>query len=123
VSPFWDGSVEDVVNTMGWDKVRTVPIDGLDELSRRIDELRELTAAGRDPTAVEVVATGNWGLLDVREGWDAARLRDEAAGLAALGVDRIAMIICGDDPGAAEDTVRRLGEDLLLPVIEEKERG
>jgi hypothetical protein len=33
------------------------------------------------------------------------------------------MIICGDDPGAAEDTVRRLGEDLLLPVIEEKERG
>ena len=73
--------------------------------------------------AVEVVATGNWGLLDVREGWDAARLRDEAAGLAALGVDRVAMVICGDDPGAAENTVRRLGEELVLPVIEEKEQG
>ncbi|MBX6387749.1 MAG: LLM class F420-dependent oxidoreductase [Frankia sp.] len=119
-----DGWIAVLASDQMFRTMRTAPIEGLDELSRRIDELRELTAAaGRDPGAVEVVATGNWGLLDIRKGWYAARMREEAAELGELGVDRVVLVICGDDPGAAEDTVRRLGEELVLPALDEKERA
>jgi probable F420-dependent oxidoreductase len=94
--------------------MRTAPIPDLDALARAIDELRTLTAeAGRDADAVDVVVTGNWPLLDIRTGWDRARLSDDVAALAGLGVDRIVVIVCGDDPGAAEDTVRSVADQLI----------
>jgi len=94
--------------------MRTAPIGGLDELSRHIGELRTLTVEqGRPADAVEVVVSGNWPMLDVRRGWDTARLRDDVAALAERGVDRVVVVVCGDDPGAAEDTVRKLGEELV----------
>lgn len=93
--------------------MRTAPIPDLDALSRAIEELRTLTAeAGRDPDAVDVVVAGNWPLLDIRKGWDRARMADDVAVLAGLGVDRVVVTVCGDDPGAAEDTVRGLADDL-----------
>ncbi|HVW45200.1 MAG TPA: LLM class F420-dependent oxidoreductase [Amycolatopsis sp.] len=96
--------------------MRTVPIGGFDELARRIGELRELTVeTGRAADAVEVVVSGCWRMLDARHGWDTARLQDDVAALEARGVDRVVVTVCGDDAGAAEDTVRRIGEELVLP--------
>ncbi|WP_236791914.1 LLM class F420-dependent oxidoreductase [Amycolatopsis sp. GM8] len=95
--------------------MRTAPIDGFDELARRIEKLRELTEKeGRPADAVEVSVSGRWGMLDARRGWDTARIQDDVAALEARGVDRVVMVICGDDPGAAEDTVRRFGEEFAL---------
>ncbi|WP_218163803.1 LLM class F420-dependent oxidoreductase [Actinomadura madurae] len=96
--------------------MRTAPIDGIDELARRIEKLRELTQKeGRPADGVEVSISGRWGMLDIRRGWDTARIQDDVAALEARGVDRVVMVICGDDPGAAEDTVRRFGEEFALP--------
>lgn len=98
--------------------MRTAPIRGLDELSRHIEDLRTRTVEqGRPAEAVEVVVSGHWPMLDVRRGWDTARLRDDVAALAELGVDRVVVVICGDDAGAAEDTVRRLGEELVTQHV------
>jgi probable F420-dependent oxidoreductase len=97
--------------------MRTPPIADLDELSRYIDELRTLTVEeGRPAEAVETVVSGNWPMMDVRKGWETARLQDDVAELAGLGVDRLVIVVCGDDPGAAEETVRRLGEELVIPA-------
>lgn len=112
---YGDGWVALMADPRLYRTIRTAPIPDLDALSRKMAELRELTvAAGRDPAAVEVVATGNLPMFDARVGWDSARLADEVAVMAELGVDRTVLVICGDDPGAAEDTVRRLGEDLAV---------
>jgi probable F420-dependent oxidoreductase len=97
--------------------IRTVPMPDLDALGTAVDDLRERTvAAGREPSEVEAVISGNWPLLDVRRGWDAARLRDEAVALAERGFDRVVVVVCGDDPGAAEDTLLRLGDELVAPA-------
>ncbi|OBI44864.1 LLM class F420-dependent oxidoreductase [Mycobacterium sp. E796] len=94
--------------------MRTAPIDGFGELAKRIDTLRRSTVAhGRDAHAVEVVLSGHWPMLDVRRGWDSSRMRDEVAELTEMGVDRVVVIVCGDDPGASEDTVRRFGEEVI----------
>lgn len=96
--------------------MRTAPIDGIDELARRIEKLRELTEKeGRPADGVEVSISGRWGMLDIRRGWDTARIQDDVAALEACGVDRAVMVICGDDPGAAEDTVRRFGRNSPSP--------
>jgi probable F420-dependent oxidoreductase len=94
--------------------MRTAPINGFGELARRIDTLRTSTVAhGRDARTVEVVVSGHWPLLDVRHGWDSNRMRDEVAELNQMGVDRVVVLVCGDDPGASEDTVRRFGEEVI----------
>jgi probable F420-dependent oxidoreductase len=92
--------------------IRTRRIADLDALRADIAELRRLTEeAGRPP--VEVVVAGSWPMLDVRVGWDADARVAEVAELAAMGVDWMAMLTCGDDPAAAEDTVRCFGEDVV----------
>jgi probable F420-dependent oxidoreductase len=96
--------------------MRTARIPDLDALARGIEDLRRIAeAAGRDPDEVEVVVAGNWPMLDVRTGWDADRRLGDVAALADLGVDWLALLTCGDDPGAAEETVARFGEEVVLP--------
>jgi probable F420-dependent oxidoreductase len=96
--------------------MRTAPLSGLPALVDAIADLRERTEAnGRNPGAVEVIVAGRWPLLDVRIGWDAAQLREQADELADLGVDRAVLLVTGDDPGASEETVHRLGEELVRP--------
>ena len=95
---------------------RTAPVEDIRALVDAIDDLRCRAAdAGRDPKAIEVAVSGQWPLLDVRRGWDSTRMRDQLAELAEVGVDRVMAVVCGDDPGAAEDTVRRLGEEVVVP--------
>jgi probable F420-dependent oxidoreductase len=94
--------------------IRTAPMPDLDAVARNVDEVRTFAAtAGRAPGAVETVLGGNWPMLDVRKGWATDQLLEDVAALEAIGVDRVVLTICGDDPGAAEDTVRRFGADLI----------
>jgi probable F420-dependent oxidoreductase len=97
--------------------IRTRPMPDVETLRIRIDELRErIDAAGRDPKDVEIAVSGQWPMLDVRRGWDTdARLADVAA-LEELGVTWIVALTCGDDPAAAEDTVRAFGEQIVQPT-------
>lgn len=95
--------------------IRTRRVPDLAALRDGIEEVRELTdAAGRPP--VEIVVAGTWPMLDVRLGWDADQRLEQVAELAALGVDWMAMLTCGDDPAAAEETVRRFGEEVVQRV-------
>jgi probable F420-dependent oxidoreductase len=97
--------------------IRTVPIPDLASLKERIGRLRdEIDRAGRAASDVEVVVTGNWSYLDVRTGWDTDAYLTEVAELAGLGADWIIVTVCGDDAGAAEETVRRFGEDVVTPA-------
>jgi probable F420-dependent oxidoreductase len=95
--------------------MRTRRLPDLGVLRHDIEELRHLTAeAGRTP--VEVVVAGRWPMLDVRKGWDADRCIEQVAELAELGVDWMVALCCGDDALAAEETVHRFGEDVVLKV-------
>jgi probable F420-dependent oxidoreductase len=97
--------------------IRTAPMPDLDALRRNVDEVRTLAAeAGRNPSAVETVLGANWPMLDARTGWDADQLLADVEELRGIGVDRVVLTIPGDDAGAAEDTVRRFGEEVLTPA-------
>ena len=98
------------------DTIRTVAIPDLDALAVRIDALHvQLERYGRAPDEVEIVVTGNWQYLDVRKGWDTDACLADVATLEHLGADWIVVTTCGDDAGAAEETVRRFGEEVVQP--------
>jgi probable F420-dependent oxidoreductase len=96
--------------------VRTTPLPDLDTLRHRIEQLHgRIAEAGRRPEDVAVVATGIWPQLDVRRDWSADRFLTDTRALADAGVDMVVVNSCGDDPGAAEESVRRFGEDVVGP--------
>jgi probable F420-dependent oxidoreductase len=95
---------------------RTTPLRDLDELARRIDDVRKATvAAGRDPDAVDIVLAGAWPMLNVRTGRPADAYLEEVESLEALGVAWTVSLCCGDDPGAAQETIERFGEEVIGP--------
>jgi probable F420-dependent oxidoreductase len=97
--------------------IRTVPIPDLESMKTRIGGLRdEMELLGRATGEVEVVVTGNWSYLDVRKGWNTDQYLEEVARIAALGADWIIVTVCGDDAGAAEETVLRFGADIVGPA-------
>ena len=82
--------------------IRTLPIADLDALARGVDEFRRLVEAnGRALDDVDVVVNGVWPMLDVRSGWSV----DERLWVVST--------CCGDDPVAAEETVRAFGEQVV----------
>jgi probable F420-dependent oxidoreductase len=96
---------------------RTTPLPDTAVLSRRIDEVRATaTAAGRDPGQVEIVVAGAWPMLDVRTNRATDLYIEEVAELQSLGVDWVLSTVCGDDPGAACETLERFGEDVVQTV-------
>jgi len=52
----------------------------------------------------------------VRDGWETDQYLAEVAELESLGADWIIVTTCGDDAGAAEETVLQFGADIVEPV-------
>jgi probable F420-dependent oxidoreductase len=99
------------------DTIRTVPIPDLETLKVRIGTLRsEIERAGRSINDVEIVVTGNWSYLDIRKRWDTDAYLAQVAELESLGADWIVVTICGDDVGAAQETVSAFGSDIVGPT-------
>jgi probable F420-dependent oxidoreductase len=97
--------------------MRTTPVTDLNSLAAAVTDLRIRTEkAGREATAVEVGVAGIWPMLDVRKGWNAARMLDEATQLAELGVETILVLVAGDDPIATNDTVTAFAEQVVRPL-------
>jgi probable F420-dependent oxidoreductase len=95
---------------------RTRPLPDFDVLARRIDEVRQATQqAGRDPRDVEIAVAGAWPMLDVRAGRPTDAYLEDVARLEELGVDWAISLCCGDDAQAAEETVERFGEEVIMP--------
>jgi hypothetical protein len=94
--------------------IRTTPMPDIAAVGAGIARLHEaLDKAGRPRDAVEVVLGGNWPMLDVRVGWDAAERLEQLAALEQMGVTWIICNVIGDDPAASEDTVRRFGTEVV----------
>lgn len=97
--------------------IRTMPIPDVDALKVSIDQLRtEIARAGRSDGDVEIIVTGNWSYLDVRNGWPTDAYLEEVARLESLGADWIVITVCGDDAGAAEETVLKFGAEIVRPT-------
>ncbi|MGD9794627.1 MAG: LLM class F420-dependent oxidoreductase [Acidimicrobiia bacterium] len=106
----WMGMIMDPERTR---TVRTPAIVDFDHMGRRIAELdEECEKHGRDRSTLEVIVNGMWGWLDIRDGLDIPRMREEMELLESMGVDWVVGLATGADVGAAEDTVRALGEGL-----------
>ena len=94
--------------------IRTLPIPDRDTLARRIDDFRtRVVAHGREPDALDIVVHGTWPMLDVRQGWSIDERLEQVAALEDLGATWVVSTCCGDDPVAAEDTVRAFGEQIV----------
>lgn len=59
-----------------------------------------------------MVLAGPWGMLDLRRGFEAERMLEEAGRLAELGVDCVVSLVCGDDLGASLATVDAFGAEV-----------
>jgi probable F420-dependent oxidoreductase len=94
--------------------IRTAPVPDTDTLERIVDDFHvRLAAAGRERREVDLIVTGMWSQLDTRLGWDNDALLSDVATFEKLGADWLVITVCGDDPAAAEDTVRRFGEEII----------
>lgn len=87
------------------------------DLRRRCDE------AGRDPGSVAAGLGGLWPMLDIRRGWDADAIAAAAQAAAAIGVGTLFTTVCGDDPGAASETLAAFGEQVVGAVRDIDIRG
>jgi probable F420-dependent oxidoreductase len=94
--------------------IRTTPMPDIAAVGAGIARLHEaLDKAGRPRHAVEVVLGGNWPMLDVRAGWNAAERLEQIAALEQMGVTWLICNVIGDDPAASEDTVRTFGAEVV----------
>lgn len=96
--------------------LRTRPLPDIDVLAQRIDELRvAVTTYGRRVEDVAVVVAGVWPMLDIRRNFDVEGFRDDIRRLEELGAEWVVFNVCGDDVGAAEDTLRAFAEAVIPP--------
>jgi len=91
-----------------------VAIPTIDAFIERVADVRSrCERIGRDPASVEIIATGQWRMLDVRDGLDAEQMRDDLGRLAACGTDWVTFNLCGDDPGASIETLEWFAQELI----------
>ncbi len=69
--------------------------------------------SGKPGTGTSSRRCGHWPKLDIRQGWDVDAYLGDVARFAELGVEWLVMLVCGDDPDAAEETVRAFGEQVV----------
>jgi probable F420-dependent oxidoreductase len=93
---------------------RTPAMDSADLLRDAIDDLRGLVvAAGRDPSDVTVQLTAGTELQDAIASADSGPLLEQLEHLESLGVDQVSIHFPVEDSTRAEDTVGRLGADVI----------
>jgi probable F420-dependent oxidoreductase len=96
--------------------LRTEPMPDMATMAQRIDMLRTaVTDAGRRVEDVAIVAAGVWPMLDVRRGFTVEAFRDDVGRLEEIGADWVVFNVCGDDVGAAEETLRAFAEQVIGP--------
>jgi probable F420-dependent oxidoreductase len=96
---------------------RTRPIPDLEALEQRIEAVRTAAAeANRGEGELEIIVAGAWPMLDVRACTPPGSFLDTIETLRTLGVDWTVSLCCGDDPGAARETVAWFGEEVIGPA-------
>jgi len=107
----WLGMIigEDRIGTL---RTRAIPTIA-DFAARAADVRSRCEQAGRAPLTLDIVNAGVWRMLDVRDGLNAERMRDEVGRLAACGTDWIIFNVCGDDPNASIDTIEWFASELM----------
>jgi probable F420-dependent oxidoreductase len=99
--------------------MRTAPLPDLAAVQTALLDLRRRCLDhGRDPDEVGIGLGGLWPMLDVRQGWDAGAMADAARSAAEIGVGTLFVTVCGDDPGAANDTLAAFGEQVVAALKE-----
>jgi probable F420-dependent oxidoreductase len=94
--------------------LRTVAIPTIDAFVDRVGDVRaRCEATGHDPATLEIVNTGIWSMLDVRDRPDAEQMIDEVGRLADIGTDWVAFNLCGDEPDASIETLEWFAAEII----------
>jgi probable F420-dependent oxidoreductase len=94
--------------------LRTVAIPTIDAFADRVKDVRRRCEdVGRDPATLDIVNTGIWSMLDIRDQPDAERMRDDVGRLAEIGADWVAFNLCGDDPDASIETLEWFAAEVV----------
>jgi probable F420-dependent oxidoreductase len=94
--------------------LRTVAIPDLEAFGVRVEDVRgRCEAIGRDPATLEIINTGIWSMLDIRDDLGAEEMRDQVGQLADMGTDWIAFNLCGDDPDVSIETIEWFAAEVM----------
>jgi probable F420-dependent oxidoreductase len=94
--------------------LRTTPIPTVEAFLGRVEDVRaRCERAGRDPATLEIVNSGIWRMLDIRNGLNAEQMRDDVGTLAAGGTDWVTFNVCGDDVAASIDTIQWFSDEVI----------
>jgi len=111
-----DGWIGMITSPRAVTTIRTHGIDDMDALARRIDDLAEACSrAERSVDDLTLSATGMWPRWDLRNGWDAAKMRADVRRLESMGVEWAVNLVCGDDPDVSMATIQRFGDEVIAP--------
>jgi probable F420-dependent oxidoreductase len=104
--------------------MRTAHLPDLAAAAAAVTDLRcRCEEAGRDPDSVQVGLGGLWPMLDIRLGWDADAIAAAAQAAAGIGAGTLFTTVCGDDAGAASETLAAFGEQVVGAVRDIDIRG
>jgi alkanesulfonate monooxygenase SsuD/methylene tetrahydromethanopterin reductase-like flavin-dependent oxidoreductase (luciferase family) len=98
------------------DRVRTAPIESVDDLRERIAYAREHAAQVGRSAPLDICFVPFGLAMHQRRGVDPDRFRDTVAELEALGVTWLTLGLPGDTRAEFCDAVRRFGDEVLLPL-------
>lgn len=94
--------------------IRTRPIVDLDAFEHRVEDVRvACEQAGRSVNELEIVCTGVWGMLDLRDSLHASNMCADVDRLATMGVTSIVFNVCGDDPDASVETIEWFADAVI----------
>lgn len=94
--------------------LHTTPIPTVDAfLDRARDVRRRCEAAGRDPDTLDIVNSGLWPMLDIRNDPSVEQMQDDVGRLRAGGTDWITLNLCGDDPTASAETLHWFSDEII----------
>ena len=94
--------------------LRTTPIPTVDAFIDRVADVKaRCEAAGRDPDTLDIVNTGIWRMLDIRDGLNAEQMRDDIGRLAEGGTNWTTFNLCGDDPAVSIETLQWFSDEII----------